>query len=201
MNSGTKILLAAVVAAMVIAGLRLSKHPLSQESKTALKSPATTLPQHSVTETPPPIPTPTTETRLILTSTVPTVYGPVTPKPNRPSAAPQNQTAPAGEPHRDLMARAALSLVGTGDPDAEAYWMDAIFDPSLPDQEREDLMEDLNEEGLSDPRHPGPEDLPLIVNRLAIIEEVAPYADSFMIEHLGEAYKDLVGLLNGRSLQ
>ena len=120
---------------------------------------------------------------------------------NPQSITPQNQSAPADEPHQDQMARAALSLVGTGDPDAEAYWMDAIFDSSLSDHEREDLMEDLNEEGLSDPRHPGPQDLPLIVNRLAIIEQVAPYADPFMLEHLGEAYKDLFGMLNGRPPQ
>jgi len=56
----------------------------------------------------------------------------------------------------------------------------------------------LNEDGLSDPKHPGPEDLPLIVNRLAIIEEIAPNADPFMQEHLGEAYKDLNNMLAGR---
>ena len=111
------------------------------------------------------------------------------------------QTAPpANGPLQDPVAREALSLVGA-DPDAEQYWAAAIFDPSLPDQEREDLMEDLNEDGLSDPQHPGPQDLPLIVNRLRIISELAPYADDFMLEHLGEAYKDLVGLLNGQPPQ
>ena len=84
------------------------------------------------------------------------------------------------------------------DPDAEQYWLAAIFDSSLPDEEREDLMEDLNEEGLSDPRHPGPEDLQLIANRLPLIEEVALHADEFMLPHLAEAYQDLVNLLNGR---
>ncbi len=42
-----------------------------------------------------------------------------------------------------------------------------------------------------------PEDIPLIFNRLAIIEEVAPYADPFMLEHLGEAWKDLMNLAAG----
>jgi len=55
-------------------------------------------------------------------------------------------------------------------------------------------MEDLNEEGLSDHKHPGPQDLPVILNRLAIIEEILPHADEFMMTHLGEAYKDLVNL-------
>ena len=104
--------------------------------------------------------------------------------------------APPAKKKRELqdpLARVALSLVGA-DPDAEAYWLEAIYDTSLPDQEREDLMEDLNEDGLSDQKRPGPQDLPLIINRLAIIEEVAPYADEFMLRHLQEAYKDLVNL-------
>jgi hypothetical protein len=62
-------------------------------------------------------------------------------------------------------------------------------------------MEDLNEEGLSNPKQPGPEDLSLIMNRIQIIEDVAPQADAFMMEHLWEAYKDLVNLANGRPPQ
>jgi hypothetical protein len=96
---------------------------------------------------------------------------------------------------QDPDARVALALVGT-DPDAEAYWMDAIFDSSLPDEERDDLMEDLNEVGFANPKQLGPDDLPLILNRLAIIEQVAPYADDFMAPHLAEAYKDLVNMAN-----
>jgi hypothetical protein len=94
------------------------------------------------------------------------------------------------------MARVALAFVGK-DPDAEEYWLEAIFDPTLPNgEEREDLMEDLNEVGFEDPDHPGPDDIPLILSRLRIIEEVAAYddVDDFMIEHLGEAYKDLVNM-------
>ena len=106
--------------------------------------------------------------------------------------APQ-PVAQAKEPLRDPEARLAMSLVGI-DPEAEAYWLDAIFDTDLPEKEREDLMEDLNEDGLSDFKQPGPEDWPLIVSRLLIIEEVAPYADEFMAAHLGEAYKDLMNL-------
>ncbi|TAK96345.1 MAG: hypothetical protein EPO07_14640 [Verrucomicrobia bacterium] len=107
-----------------------------------------------------------------------------------PQAAP---TKKPKEPLHDPDARAAMSLVGV-DRDAEAYWLGAIFDSSLPDQEREDLMEDLNEEGLSDTKRPGPQDFPLIMNRLAIIEEIVPQADEFMLRHLGEAYKDLLNL-------
>jgi len=97
------------------------------------------------------------------------------------------------EPLHDPAARVAMSFVGI-DPEAEAYWLEAIFDSGLPENEREDLMEDLNEEGLSDHKHPGPQDLPVILNRLTIIEQILPHADEFMVTHLGEAYKDLVNL-------
>ena len=97
------------------------------------------------------------------------------------------------EPLHDPDARVAMSLVGI-DSEAETYWLGAIFDSSLPENEREDLMEDLNEEGLSDKKLPGPQDFPLILNRLALIEQIAPEADEFMLPHLLEAYKDLVNL-------
>jgi hypothetical protein len=94
-----------------------------------------------------------------------------------------------------------LSLVGV-DPDAEAYWVDAINDPNLPAEERKDLIEDLNEDGLSDPHHPGPEDMPVIANRLLLIEELAPYAmDRVNSDAFAEAHKDLLGLLNGQEPQ
>ncbi len=108
------------------------------------------------------------------------------------------QVPPANRPQRKLqdpLARVALYFVGE-DPDADAYWMDAIFDTRLPDAERDDLMEDLNEAGFADPQSPGPEDLPLILNRLGLIEELAPHADDFMARHLGEAWKDLNNMGN-----
>jgi hypothetical protein len=80
-----------------------------------------------------------------------------------------------------------LKLIGTG----------AINDPTLPPNERQDLIEDLNEDGLSDPKHPTTDDLPLIFNRLLIIETVGPDAmDSVNANAFGEAYKDLVNLAN-----
>ena len=100
-------------------------------------------------------------------------------------------------PIQDPAAREALSLVGL-DPEAEAYWSAAINDPSLPAEERQDLIEDLNEDGLSDPKHPAPEDMPLIVNRLQLIEEMAPSAmDQVNADAFQEAHKDLLNLLNG----
>ena len=111
------------------------------------------------------------------------------------------QPAPAQPPKKDRelqdpVARVALAWVGI-DRDAEEYWLESIFDTTLPDKERDDLMEDLNEEGLADPHHPNADDLPLIIARLQIIEEVAPWADEFMSRHLAEAYKDLSSMLDG----
>jgi len=100
-------------------------------------------------------------------------------------------------PIQDPGAREALSLVGL-DPEAEAYWSAAINDPSLPAEERQDLIEDLNEDGLSDPKHPAPEDMPLIVNRLQLLEEMAPSAmDQVNADAFQEAHKDLVNMLKG----
>ena len=97
----------------------------------------------------------------------------------------------AKEPLRDPMAREMLAYVGA-DPEAEEYWFAAINDPDLPAKERQDLIEDLNEDGLSDPKHPGREDLPLILNRIALIEKIAPTAvDQVNRDALAEAHKDL----------
>ena len=91
----------------------------------------------------------------------------------------------------DPFARLALPLVGA-DPDAEAYWLEAINDPTLSADERQELIEDLNEEGFADPAHPTIEDLPLIVSRLDMIEELALHAmDETNREAFAEAYQDL----------
>jgi hypothetical protein len=118
------------------------------------------------------------------------------------------EVAPAGPPIiingyelQDPLARIALNFVGS-DPDADAYWIGAINDDSLPAEERKDLIEDLNEDGLSDPRHPTAQDLPLILSRLRLIERLTPTAmDSVNRDAFAEAYKDLVGLANGQEPQ
>jgi hypothetical protein len=102
--------------------------------------------------------------------------------------------SPAREAVQDPMARVALAFVGT-DPDAEMYWYAAINDPSLSAHERQDLIEDLNEDGLSDPHNPTMEDLPLILNRMQLIEVVVWEAmDEVNADAFQEAYKDLVNL-------
>ena len=103
------------------------------------------------------------------------------------TAAPQAPTDPAA-------ARRALSLVGI-DPDAEAVWAGAINDPSRTAHERQDLIEDLNEDGFPDPKHVTADDLPLIESRLALIEQFAPEAmDDVNAAAFAEAYKDLVNM-------
>ena len=93
---------------------------------------------------------------------------------------------------KDPGAREALTFVGL-DEDAETYWLDAIYDTSLPKSERQDLIDDLNEEGLSDPKHPSRDDLPLLLSRLEMLEELS----SSLPKELDwkESYDDLVNLV------
>ena len=120
------------------------------------------------------------------------------PKPKAPVQAQAPAAKPPKEPLHDPDARDALALVGL-DPDAEQYWLSAIYDSSLPDNEREDLMEDLNETGFADPKNLTADDLPLIISRLEIIDAVLPDTDDFMAEHLLEAQKDLANMLGQAS--
>ncbi|MCX5646951.1 MAG: hypothetical protein NTZ17_20070 [Phycisphaerae bacterium] len=112
-----------------------------------------------------------------------------------PKTTQMRQVAPvAQEAIQDPMARVALAFVGA-DPDAEMYWYGAINDPSLSAHERQDLIEDLNEDGLSDPQNPTMEDLPLILSRIGLIEAVVWDAmDEVNADAFQEAYKDLVNL-------
>jgi len=101
----------------------------------------------------------------------------------------------------EKMARVALDYVGA-DPEAEAVWMTAINDPNLDDKARQNLIEDLNENGISDPDHPTMDDLPLIESRLVLIEDIGSDAmDDVNAAAFQEAYKDLLNMdakLTGR---
>ena len=93
------------------------------------------------------------------------------------------------------VARMALAGVGA-DPQAEDVWETAINDPSLDPKARQDLIEDLNEDGFPDPKHITPADLPLILSRMNLIEQLAPAAmDDVNAAAFQEAYKDLVNML------
>ncbi len=97
-------------------------------------------------------------------------------------------------PIQDTAARAALSLVGV-DVTAELVWEEAINNPLLHPTERQDLIEDLNEDGLSNKKQPTAADLPLIKARLAIIDRLMPAAmDKINAEAFAEARKDLINM-------
>ena len=103
---------------------------------------------------------------------------------------------PTAEPEiPEPVAREALSFVGA-DPLAEAAWVTAINDPSIGPGQRKDLIEDLNQDGFADPKHLTSDDMPLILSRLALIEELAPESmDDVNAAAFAEAYKDLVNML------
>jgi hypothetical protein len=93
---------------------------------------------------------------------------------------------------KDPLARNALARVGA-DEKAEYYWLATINDPGIPAKERKDLIEDLNEDGISDPAHPAFSDLALITSRIQLIETLLPTAmDKVNADAFKEAHKDLV---------
>ncbi len=95
---------------------------------------------------------------------------------------------------KEKRARAALALIGR-DPEADEVWIQAINDPSLSANARKNLIEDLNEDGLSNPRNPTSDDLPVIEYRIQLIEELAPDAmDKANADAFQEAHKDLVNM-------
>lgn len=183
---------------LMVAGWMLSKQPVSQETapENPVRIQAVVSPDNSTPSEATPAPTsdplPVEPTSTSFESTTPAHAG----TDSAVEIAPQSaKTKKPKEPLHDPAARIALRFVGA-DPLAEAYWLEAIHDSSLPAQEREDLIEDLNEDGLSDHKRPGLEDFPLIMNRIALIEEIVPTSDEFMLVHLEEAYKDLLNLAN-----
>lgn len=94
------------------------------------------------------------------------------------------------------LARTALLGVGT-DPEAERVWEMAINDPALSPHQRSDLIEDLNDAGFDEYAKPQPHELPIVLNRLALIEELAPHSmDQTNADAFAEAYKDLVNIAN-----
>jgi hypothetical protein len=79
------------------------------------------------------------------------------------------------------------------DSDAEDYWLGAVFDPNLPTSERQDLIDDLNEEGLPDPKHPTEDDLPVLYSRLEMLEALIPFVHGSL--EWEEAREDLLNLI------
>jgi hypothetical protein len=126
------------------------------------------------------------------TPPLPASARPVMPESAQATAPPSAPPRKGKPPIWDTAARDALKQVGA-DAEAERYWLSAINNPVLPPIERQDLIEDLNEDGLSDPRNPGVIDLPLINARIRLIEQLMPDAmDRVNAEAFKEAHKDLV---------
>ncbi len=184
--------LAACIGAVVLMGRRQAPTPPATlppvqvaKAPPVLESskPGETVPVPPAPEVPPPI------APVIAPSEKPEAGSASLASTNRPAA---KKSKP---PLTDPLAREALAWVGA-DADAEAYWIAAINDPSIPAGERKDLVEDLNEDGLPDPHHPTREDLPLLINRILLIEALAPQAtDQVNADAFAEAYKDLLNLV------
>jgi hypothetical protein len=113
-----------------------------------------------------------------------------------PAAEPFEQDLFDDDPQtKERRARAALGLIGH-DPDADEVWIRLINDPSLSENARSNLIEDLNEDGLSY-RNLTMDDLPVIEYRLELIEDLLPYAmDEVNEDAFKEARKDLRNMVD-----
>jgi len=96
---------------------------------------------------------------------------------------------------KEQRGRAALALIGHN-PEADEVWIQTINDPSLSANARKNLIEDLNEDGLSY-RNLTRDDLPVIKYRIELVEGLRPYAmDKANADAFDEAHKDLVNMAN-----
>jgi hypothetical protein len=202
------VLLAVATAGVLIAMHRMVRTP-GQQALHAAKPPVADNESSSVAKSPSspiaPKNLPAVASNLTQTPAVAPVEKPTVPTNQQPQTA-QSRTNQSltynGYEVQNPAARVALYFVGTGDSEANAYWASAVFDPNLPAEERKDLIEDLNETGMADPQHPSPADLPMILARMRLIQQLAPYSiDQVDADAFGEAYKDLVGMANGQTPQ
>lgn len=118
----------------------------------------------------------------------------------------ETQEEPAPEPFnedpqieesrvKEQRGRVALGLIGR-DPEADEVWIRIINDPGVSENARSNLIEDLNEDGLSY-RNLTLDDLPVIEYRLELIEDLLPYAmDKVNSDAFKEARKDLVNMVD-----
>jgi hypothetical protein len=95
---------------------------------------------------------------------------------------------------KEPLARLALTFVGA-DQQANQFYERAINDPVMNPSHRKNLIEDLNEDGLNF-RNLTQQDLPLIKNRLSLIDQLAPGAmDKVNAAAFQEAKKDLINMV------
>jgi hypothetical protein len=92
---------------------------------------------------------------------------------------------------KEPLARVALAYAGA-DAQADQLYQTAINDPNMSAEDRRNLIEDLNQDGLPNGKNLTQADLPLIQNRISMIEQLAPNAmDQVNANAFKEAYKDL----------
>jgi hypothetical protein len=102
---------------------------------------------------------------------------------------------------KEPLARMALAYTGA-DAQADHLFQTAINDPNMSADARKNLIEDLNQDGFPDRRNLTLNDLPLIQNRMRMIEQLAPNAmDQVNSRAFQEAYKDLGNMYNHLTTQ
>jgi hypothetical protein len=95
---------------------------------------------------------------------------------------------------KEPLARVALTFAGAN-AQADQFYQSTINDGGLSAKQRKNLIEDLNETGFANPSHLTQADLPLIQNRISLIEQLAPNAmDKVNAAAFQEAYKDLLNM-------
>jgi hypothetical protein len=99
---------------------------------------------------------------------------------------------------KESLARVGLSYVGS-DPQAVELFHAAVVDPKLKPEQRRNLVEDLNEHGLSNKKNPSAEDRKIILSRYTLTEnylkESYVQSDKVLREAFQEANKDLKKML------
>jgi len=99
---------------------------------------------------------------------------------------------------KEPLARVALAYVGANDQALELYHT-AILDPALQPDQRRELVEDLNTDGLSNKKNPSAADLEIIAKRYmltqAYLQQDYVQSDKVLLAAFREADKDLRAML------
>lgn len=107
---------------------------------------------------------------------------------------------------KEAIGRIGLTYIGTANNQANDQAVQlfhaAINDPSLSPDQRRNLIEDLNQDGLSNRRNPTPDDLKIIANRYELAQAYLqqPYVqnDPVVTDAFQEALRDLAHMLQHR---
>jgi hypothetical protein len=104
---------------------------------------------------------------------------------------------------KEALGRLALGFVGANNQALELYHK-AALDPQLTPDQRRNLIEDLNEDGLNNRRNPTAEDLKVIANRYALTQNYLQQDyvknNKVLNEAFLEANKDLGNMLRRAGL-